>query len=177
MNSKVRLRRLQSDWEEIQKAFKNHKYITVEPTKGNPPEKYSVTYRNILGIENENFKKRDLHKAEITLDSDYPMHKPGCVLKTPIYHPNFGTYICIGDNWSAGETLVDIILKIGNMIQYKDYNPKSPLNSYAAEWSVHNKSKLPISNIELTPAEEDEDEIEIDFMEAKNDDDFSIELS
>jgi len=46
------------------------------------------------------------------------------VLETPIFHPNFGSYICIGDFWAAGETLTDIIIKIGQMIMYQDLQPQ-----------------------------------------------------
>ena len=83
------------------------------------------------------------------LPLSYPREQPQCVPLTPIFHPNIAEYYCIGDYWAAGETLVDIIAKIGDMIQYRSYNPKSPLDSTAAYWAEQNENLFPIGNVEL----------------------------
>ena len=45
--------------------------------------------------------------------------------------------------------MVDTIIKIGEMLQFRDYNPKSPLNAAAARWTLENRSYLPVGNIDL----------------------------
>jgi len=76
-------------------------------------------------------------------------------MRTPIWHPNIGDYICIADHWAAGETLADIIVHIGDMIQYKIYNTASPVNSAAAEWAARHWRRLPVGNIDLMQPEPD----------------------
>ena len=150
--SMARLRRLQADWQKVQAEFTGHPYITVEPIgPANPPDRYRVTYR-VKGLWRDaqgNIRVRDVHRAEIYLHTDYPREKPKCVMLDPVWHPNFGSYICIGDHWAAGETLVDVIYQIGEMLTYQEYNPKSPLNAEAARWSELNRNRFPLQNIPL----------------------------
>lgn len=182
-----RLRRLESDYNQIRTAFAGHRLIDVEPIQGNPPEKYRVVYRvkgvSKLGSSGPVISQN--HKAIIYLHADYPRSKPKLEMETPIWHPNFGPYICIDDHWGAGETLVDIIVQIGDMIQYRSYNPKSPLNAVAAKWSMENRHLFPIGNVDLYQSEP---EIELDagigedlFIELgspriDDDDDLDIQL-
>lgn len=176
-----RSRRLSEDYRKIREEFAGHRYIRVEALDGlQPPEKYRVTYQ-LPGVEwnerTEDVAPRHEHVAVIQLQSDYPRAKPKCTLLTPIWHPNFGAYICIGDHWAAGETLVDVIVKIGDMIQYKDYNPKSALNIHAAHWAVKNKDRLPLGNADLVQPEVDVD-FEVSFTGTNSDgDDVEISLS
>jgi ubiquitin-protein ligase len=156
----ARLRRLYADWQTIRDDFAGHKFVEVTPLHGNPPEAYEIVY-HINGLVLDPRTNRPVisnyHKAHIYLHSEYPREKPKCTMETPIFHPNFGPYICIGDYWAAGETLADIIVKIGNMIQYQDYNPKSPLNAVAARWAEQNQRYLPVGNVDLYQAEVDID--------------------
>jgi ubiquitin-protein ligase len=63
---------------------------------------------------------------------------------TPIFHPNIDAQtICVGDHWTAGERLVDLAIRIGEMIAYQAYNIKSPLNGEAAMWADLNNDKIP----------------------------------
>lgn len=162
-----RIRRLMADYQKIKEEFTGSPVVKVEPIgTSNPPDLYRVTYK-VPGIAlNQATKGIEIikeHVAEIHLTASYPRIKPKCVLKTPIWHPNFGAYICIGDHWAAGETLVDVIVQIGDMIQYKSFNPKSPLNAKAAVWSNRNTNLFPIGNINLlSPEPEVEIEIELD---------------
>ena len=177
-----RIRRLMADYQKIQEEFTGSPVVKVEPIgTSNPPDLYKVTYK-VPGIALNHATKGieiiNEHVAEIHLTASYPRIKPKCVLKTLIWHPNFGNYICIGDHWAAGETLVDVIVQIGDMIQYKSYNPKSPLNAKAAVWSNRNGNLFPIGNINLL-SPEPKLEIEIELEEAvptatQNNDDFEI---
>lgn len=172
-----RMMRLNADYEKIRTEFLGHRYVTVEPMGSLPPERYRITYR-VPGLRWDSFGNRPIvvneHIAEIYLHADYPRQTPKATLKTPIWHPNFGTYICIGDHWAAGETLVDIIVQIGDMIQYKSYNPKSPLNANAAIWSMQNQHLFPVGTIDIL---QPEPEVEFGGASADvEDDDLGIVL-
>jgi ubiquitin-protein ligase len=147
-----RLRRLIADYEAILDEFTGHPHIVVVPTRGDPPEEYAVTYRVPGLVPGQNGGPPQIaavHRASIMLTADYPRLKPRCEMLTPAYHPNFGSYICVGDHWAAGETIVDLIVKIGDMLQYRDYNVMSALNVPAARWTAANEHHLPIGNVEL----------------------------
>ena len=56
---------------------------------------------------------------------------------TPIFHPNIDeSAICVGDHWVAGERLIDLVVRIGQMIAYQEYNIKSPLNGEAVGFTA-----------------------------------------
>ena len=148
----ARMRRLASDYEEVKKNFAGHKNIIVTPVGDEPPEKYHVTYfvNGIYLLPDGRIETLGRHEVDITLHADYPRYKPICKILTPIWHPNFRDgQICIGDIWGAGESLSDIIINIGDMIQYKSWNSYSPLSADAAQWAMENKHLFPVGNIDL----------------------------
>ena len=166
----ARLRRIASDYEQIKKDFTGHKNITVTPIGGNPPEKYHVTYyvNGIYLLPDGRIETLNRHEVEITLHAEYPRYKPVCNILTPIWHPNFRDgQICIGDIWGAGESLSDIIINIGDMIQYKSWNSFSPLSADAAAWAMENKHLFPVGNIDLYVADYSsaKDDVEIDLFD------------
>jgi hypothetical protein len=59
--------------------------------------------------------------------------------------------VCIGDFWAASEGLDDLIIRIGRMITYQEYNTKSPLNGLAAKWAAQNSHLLPIDPRPVAP--------------------------
>lgn len=152
----VRLRRLYSDYNKIIEDFKGHPYVIVEPIYGNPPERYRIIYK-LKGLKYDHITNRpkitNLHEVEIYLHKDYPREKPKCEIKTPIFHPNFNEWICIGDNWAPGESLSSIIIQIGDMIQYKNYNYKNGINEMAARWASLNVHHFPIGRVDLFPGD------------------------
>lgn len=170
----ARMRRLQADYERIKDEFAGHKYIKVMPIEGSPPARYLVSYC-LAGLKWDRVQGRPVetfhHEVEIYLHKDYPREKPQFKMKTEIYHPNFSSRVCIADHWAAGECLADIIVQIGEMIQYRNYNPKSPLNQEAARWAMSNMELLPIGNVDLYQAEP-----EIVFGTQEDDDGLEIEL-
>lgn len=153
----ARLRRLEADYDQIKTAFSQHPHIRVNPIGGMPPERYHVIYK-VNGIylkEDRTVENIKQHEIDIILHSDYPRYKPVVKIQTPIFHPNFNDgQVCIGDIWGAGETLTDIIINIGNMIQYQSWNSYSPLSSEAASWAIKNKYLFPVGNLDLYPSEE-----------------------
>jgi ubiquitin-protein ligase len=139
-------------------VFAHSKIISVTPLAGDPPEAYRVSYRiNSFepGADGEPIPRRE-HEIEIQLTSDYPRLSPKCKILTPIFHPNFDkTTICVGDHWTAGERLVDLVIRIGEMIAFQAYNIQSPLDGEAAMWADLNREKLPTDGREMRPAEFD----------------------
>ena len=151
----VRSRRLQADQDQVKSAFDQSSLIRVKSVVGNPPEAYHIEY-NVKGLvrgDNGNLVVRKQHIVEIRLTRDYPRQSPVCRMLTPIFHPNIEpAMICVGDHWTAGERLVDLIVRIGEMITYQAYNIKSPLDGEAAMWAETNRVHLPIDKSHLQPS-------------------------
>jgi ubiquitin-protein ligase len=169
-----RIRRLAADWEQVKKDFASHKNIKVTPVAGDPPETYNVTYfvNGIHLLPGGQIQTLDRHEVEITLHSEYPRYKPICKILTPIWHPNFrDREVCIGDIWGAGESLSDIIVNIGDMIQYKSWNSYSPLSAEAAQWAIENKHIFPVGNVDLYPADSAAaaEDVSIDLFDENDD--------
>lgn len=159
--STPRLRRLQSDYESVKHEFSGHPNVKVTFEQASPPEVYYITY-SVPGLRLSNNAPVELrdHRVVFYLGRDYPQLKPRCEIKTHVFHPNFsGGRVCIGDKWTAGgETLVDLIIKVGDMIQYKVYNLKSPMDRKAAEWARKNEHLFPVGNINLYRKDPDSSE-------------------
>lgn len=126
----MRTRRLMADAEQMHKAFAGFDAIKIESSTGDPPDLWRIVYR-IDSLEPG--KKPTLplprreHVVEIQLTSEYPRLSPRCRMITPIFHPNIDTAtVCVGDHWTAGERLVDLVIRIGEMIAFQDYNIRSP---------------------------------------------------
>ncbi len=166
----ARLRRIASDYEQIRKDFAGHKNIIVTPIGDEIPEKYHVTYfiNGIYLQPDGRIETLGRHEVEIILHAEYPRYKPICRILTPIWHPNFRDgQVCIGDIWGAGESLTDIIINIGDMIQYKSWNSFSPLSADAAAWAMDNRHLFPVGNVDLYIAQyvAAKDNVEIDLSE------------
>jgi len=143
----VRLRRLTSDAQQMRSRFAGQSVIRILRQEGDPPERYEMQF-NVKSIERLDGDKpvlRHENVAQIQLTSEYPRQAPLCRMLTPIFHPNIdAATICIGDHWAAGERLVDLVVRIGEMITYQAYNIRSPLNGEAAMWADLNADRLPI---------------------------------
>ena len=144
----LRTRRLNAEAEQMRRAFADSDSIGIESISGDPPERYRLRYR-VAGLERADDAAeptvREEHCVEIECGPEYPRLSPRCRILTPIFHPNFDAVnICIGDHWTAGERLVDLAVRIAEMIGYQAYNIKSPLDGEAAMWADLNAEKLPI---------------------------------
>jgi len=153
-----RTRRLLSDAEMIRERLAGWPLIEISGTAGIPPEVYRFTYR-IKGLyvdSDGNILERDTHLLEVNLSLGYPRRAPQCRMLTPVFHPNFDdASVCIGDFWAASEGLDDLIIRIGRMIAYQEYNTKSPLNGLAAKWAAQNAQLLPIDPRGIAPPSHD----------------------
>jgi len=148
-----RLRRLQADYERVTAVFTNHPFIRLLQAEGSPPEKYvfELSLDSLVPVGDDSFAPGAVHRAEIFLPLDYPRRPPFCRMLTPVFHPNIDPQkICIGDHWSAGQSLAQLIVRIGEMLCYQSYNVKSPLNAKAAAWAEQNEAKLPLVKADLS---------------------------
>jgi ubiquitin-protein ligase len=154
MTSSPRIRRLVQDHELLQRVLKDWSLIQITGTAGLPPEIYRFTY-NIRGLYvsgSGEILERGAHVLEVNLSLGYPRRAPQCRMLTPVFHPNFDdATVCIGDFWAASEGLDDLIIRIGRMIAYQEYNTKSPLNGLAAKWAAQNTNLLPVDARSVAP--------------------------
>jgi ubiquitin-protein ligase len=153
--STVRLRRLQADFQQVQDYVRRHPRVQLIQAEGTPPERYQLQYQiKSLRQKDDHLVTAETHLVEITLPRNYPRLPPQCRMLTPIFHPNIAPHaICIGDHWSAGESLAAIIARIGELIAYQSYNTKSPLNGEAARWTDENLDQLPLDPVSMVVEE------------------------
>jgi ubiquitin-protein ligase len=147
----LRLKRLANDFQDLTAFLEGHPHISLLGTEGDPPEKYQVEYR-LQGAEQKGGQvvPKDRHTAEIVLTLDYPSQEPICRMLTPAFHPNIDPHlICITDKWAAGESLVDVVVRIGRMLSYQIYNIKSPRNGEAAKWAAEHLADFPLDGADL----------------------------
>ena len=149
-----RIRRLKLDYDTLTQRFANWPLIQVSGTAGMPPEAYRITFqvKGLYVSQTGEILERDTHQLEVNLSLGYPRRAPQCRMLAPVFHPNFDEgSVCIGDFWAASEGLDDLIVRIGRMIAYQEYNTKSPLNGLAARWAAEHPQFLPIDPREIAP--------------------------
>src|SRR5579863_8231498 len=152
-----RIRRLKLDHDLLLQRFAGWPLIQITGTAGLPPEVYRFVYhvKGLFVAANGEIQERPQHHLEVNLSLGYPRRAPQCRMLTPVFHPNFDdAMVCIGDFWAASERLDDLIIRIGRMITYQEYNTKSPLNGLAAKWAAQNTSLLPIDPRSVAPPSE-----------------------
>src|SRR5215472_3432199 len=149
-----RIRRLKLDYEQLQQRLAGWPLIRIVGTAGLPPELYRFQYliRGLYVAQGGAILERSEHLLEVNLSLGYPRRAPQCRMLTPVFHPNFDdSSVCIGDFWAASESLDDLIIRIGRMIAYQEYNTKSPLNGLAAKWAAQNAHLLPVDSQPVAP--------------------------
>lgn len=148
----IRLRRLAADREQILRAFAEHPHIRLVSEEGEPPERYTFEF-DVTGMvpgPGDTFAPGRPHRAQVFLPLEYPRRPPFCRMITPVFHPNIDPQkICIGDHWTAGQPLYDLVVQIGQMICFQSYNVRSPLNARAAAWAEQNAALLPLDRSDL----------------------------
>jgi hypothetical protein len=151
------MRRLTADAESLRTEFAGHPEIQVLPLGYEPADAYRLIFPGIALDATGQPAIINHHQAVIQLVAGYPREKPIAVMETAIFHPNFGPNIgdeiCIGDYWSPAQSLSDIVVTIGELIQYQRYNTRSPLNAVAARWVAQNEAIFPVGHVSLFQAE------------------------
>jgi ubiquitin-protein ligase len=149
----ARLRRLQADYQQVLSLFTTHPFIRLVKADGSPPDRYTFAF-NVAGlvpVGANAFVPGEVHQTEVFLPLDYPRRPPFCRMTTPVFHPNIDPQkICIGDHWSAGQSLAQMVVRIAEMICFQSYNLKSPLNAQAAAWAEQHLSSLPLLKVDLS---------------------------
>src|ERR1043166_910414 len=149
-----RIRRLKLDHGLLQQRFAGWPLIQITGTAGMPPEVYRFVYhvKGLFVAPNGEIQERAMHHLEVNLSLGYPRRAPQCRMLTPVFHPNFDeATVCIGDFWAASEGLDDLIIRIGRMISYQEYNTKSPLNGLAAKWAEQHAKLFPVDARDIAP--------------------------
>ena len=149
-----RIRRLKLDYDQLQQRLAGWPLIQITGTAGMPPEVYRFVYhlKGLFVAPNGEIQERAMHHLEVNLSLGYPRRAPQCRMLTPVFHPNFDeATVCIGDFWAASEGLDDLIIRIGRMIAYQEYNTKSPLNGLAAKWSEQHVHLFPVDTRDIAP--------------------------
>ena len=159
-----RTRRLKLDHETLTRRFAGSPVIAITGMAGLPPEMYRFQYklRGIYVTPAGEILERDAHVLEVHLSLEYPRRAPQCRMLTPVFHPNFDdASVCIGDFWAASEGLDDLVIRIGRMIAYQEYNTRSPLNGLAAKWAAEHLNLLPIDSRTVAPPLDAPDETSV----------------
>ncbi len=168
----IRERRLRNEYQLVRELVNRSELIQVLATEGDPPEKYLIRF-TCIGVEKidsyGNPVLRDVHEVRVYLHAEYPLKQPQLRWQTPIFHPNIHVTgaVCIGAWWAA-KTLDELLLTLGEMIQYKNYEPNDPMNSRAASWAKRNRKLFPIDKRALK-GESLENKIVIRLDEEEND--------
>ncbi|MFB2876468.1 ubiquitin-conjugating enzyme E2 [Floridanema aerugineum] len=147
----VREKRLQNDFQALSEMVSNSGgTLAIVSKNGNPPYQYVIEYR-CRGIERLQGNEpvfRDTHRVEISLGSNYPKEQPDAKFLTSIFHPNVyqNLNICLGSQWTMAETLPELIIRIGKIIQYATdiTNLNSPANAVAKTWAASNMRRFPV---------------------------------
>jgi ubiquitin-protein ligase len=149
--STVRLKRLQADHLKLQDYVRRHPRVQLVQADGDPPERYHLRFQvKSLRQMDDDLVTAEEHLVEVLLPRNYPRVPPACRMLTPVFHPNIAPHaICIGDHWSAGESLPAIVARIGEMLAYQSYNTKSPLNGEAARWVDGHADRLPLDPVSM----------------------------
>jgi ubiquitin-protein ligase len=171
-----RIRRLALDYEKLQQRFGSWPLIAMTGTAGMPPEYYRFSYalRGLYVDAGGRILERTEHVLEVNLSLGYPRRAPQCRMLTPVFHPNFDDVsVCIGDFWAASEGLDDLIVRVGRMIAYQEYNTKSPLNGLAARWAAEHANLLPVDAREIAPPLVESSEVKQPVVEVTEDDPWS----
>ena len=153
MSFDIRETRLRNDYSRVRDLVNRSDLIYVMDTDGDPPERYRIrfTCRSVEKLRpNGTPIMREVHDVAIYLHAEYPLKQPQLKWLTPIFHPNIHVTgaVCIGAWWPA-KTLDELLLTLGEMIQFKNLDPKDPMNSKAAAWAIRNKQLFPIDTREL----------------------------
>ena len=152
--STAHIERLYNEAKELNTWLETTDRIQLVQSSGTPPNSYiiNLNVKGVEGISGGRTVYRDQHTIEITVPPGYTNgEKLRVQIKTPIFHPNLGSYICFGND-AGSDSLLVRISTVARMIVYDIYNPNSPLNDSAKQWAIANRSLFPLDEVLLPPA-------------------------
>lgn len=153
INPQRRMQRLQADYEGVLQIHQSQGLIQVEQVLGDPPNRYLIRYtcRGIARVVDGRPFFSEMHQVVIELTATYPTSQPLLQWLTPIFHPNItpdGQRVCIG-TWYPAKKLPELIMMLGEMIQYKNYASHDPLYLEASLWAMGSKHLFPVDKRDL----------------------------
>jgi ubiquitin-protein ligase len=150
MAHNARYARLAIEYTKLMNLAARSSFIDIRPIEmqpGWPPEKYIITYtcRGIASVDEQEAPcVSEFHQVSMYMGSEYPLKEPYLRWLTPIWHPNIAHeephHVCTNNvqNWFAAKPLAELVLAMGEMVQYKHYHakwiPPFPLDRAAADW-------------------------------------------
>jgi hypothetical protein len=144
-------RRLVSDHRRLMTAFHGEDAVRIRPLGPVPPERYRVVYAlpSLRLTQHRQVVRVDETTVDILLPAGFPRERPYVTTTEPVFHPNFGPHVCIADYWTPADSLVDLVVQIADLLQYRRYSTGSPLNGVAAQWAHANSAHFPLGSVEL----------------------------
>ena len=165
----LRIKRLYAEWQRMLILNDNSELVEVQAL-GDPPEKYIVTFSCKGLIWNEKESEPSIgenHRMKIYLHKNFPRFPPKLTWLTDIFHPNIlppskNGGVCIG-NWTPAETLDQLCIRIGEMIQYRNFSITDALNTEAAAWVASHMDMFPIDLREFWLSKGNNESIDVDL--------------
>lgn len=151
----ARVRRLMAEAAQMREAFADFPAVRVTPDPGDAPDRYRVDFA-VSGLapptRGDAPVPHDAFTVEIVLPAEFPRLSPIVRMRSAVFHPNIDeSTVCVGDHWTAGERLADLVVRVAEMLAYQAYNIRSPLNGEAAMWADLNAAELPTDPRDLRP--------------------------
>ncbi len=160
--------------------FISHPAISVNPTQGDPPEEYDISYQIAGMVQTEEGEVHETfgHTISLTIPFGYPHFPPSCKPNSNIFHPDFDpAAICITNFWEQEQSLPDLIINIGRMINCEIYSTSNFFNEDAGEWYQKNSDRFPLSKITWTAVFETKDISEGSRIDTLDDSDLSTDFN
>ncbi|MCU1456412.1 MAG: ubiquitin-protein ligase [Actinomycetia bacterium] len=139
----------------LRAAFSGSPVVEVSPVGWDPYETYRLVY-TVPGVVLERGLQPRLsrrHSLILELGPDYPRLAPRVVTDSAVFHPNLGAVI--GDavvfdrEWTAARTLIDVVVRVGQMLQYQAFDVAEPANTAAANWARRNAKLFPVGRVDI----------------------------
>jgi ubiquitin-protein ligase len=148
LNPRIRANRLRAEYDRVRALHDSGGLIQMETALGDPPDRYLIRYtcRGIAQVIGDQPLYSNLHRVALVLTSTYPTERPQMEWLTPIFHPNISTNgesVCIGE-WYPAKTLDQLLIMLGEMIQYKNYGSYKPLHLEASLWTMAHRQLFPV---------------------------------
>jgi ubiquitin-protein ligase len=153
--SSPRTRRLTADYAELSTGLLGNPVVSIETVSGAPPTAYVLLIRapGIHRGEGGGIVRAGQHRIRIDLPLAYPRQPPMVTAVSPIFHPNVAQHVCVADEWSPVETLLDVVDRVVELIQFRAINLASPLDPVAATYVEQNPGLFPLGDVAMRAPE------------------------
>lgn len=147
----IRQARLSHEFERLLRLHDKSSLFDIVATKGEPPERYLLSFNLKSLVRNEAGKVLvydAAHILEVYCPCGYPGDGPRILYLQPqeIFHPNIlWPLICL-NRWVPSMFLDEIALRIASVISYRTFtmDEKESLNKDACAWARSHQERFPI---------------------------------